>query len=451
VESARQAVDDAVLSLLVAATFGLVGLAYLFAAGATIGLISTVAVAVVLTVSVTVQWRGRSFMPPLLERRSQTDAYLLSLLENATSWRTSGGEGRALGLWAQVQRGSTRAMADRLRSISLSGPVEAAAPTAVLVAFVVAVVILPVPALEPGNPAATGLFLALYAAVAQVTIAVLALGANLITLSEYGPQLARLEPILEAPTEQDRSPGHPGELRGAVSLRGVEFGYRGDRPPLFSGLSLDVAPGEFVAIVGPSGSGKSTLLRLMLGFEDPWEGTVSYDGIDLTQLDAPAVRRQLGTVLQSSRLLGSTVRECIGGPLMLSQERLDDVVERAGLAEDIAGLPDGLDSLVGEGGSALSGGQRQRLLIASALARDPAIFLLDEATSALDNQTQAVVMRTILTSTATRIVVAHRLSTVRRADRVVVVAHGGIAEQGAPDDLIAAGGLFARLAARQEA
>lgn len=447
-ETARRTVDDAVVSLLLASVFGLVSIGYLFAAGAAIGLVALLTVATVLVLSTLVQVRARSFLPALLERRSETDALLLSILGTIVSWRSSAAEDRALGRWSRAQLASTRAMRHRLRAAVRTEPVDAAAPMTVLTAFIVAVILIPVPLLAPGNPSAPGLFLAMYAAVAQVTLAMLTLTANLLTLSEYGPQMARLEPILSAPTERSRVPQR--RLTGAITVQQVQFGYRHDRTPLFQDLSFAVEPGEFVAVVGPSGSGKSTLMRLLLGFEQPWSGMVAYDGSDLARLDVASVRRQIGTVLQSAHPLGATVRDCICGPRHLPDGVLADIVERSGLADDIAALPQGLDTPVGEAGAALSGGQRQRIMIAAALAGDPAILFLDEATSALDNATQAVVMRTILESTATRLVIAHRLSTVRRADRVLVVANGTIAESGPPDVLLQAGGIFARLAARQE-
>lgn len=448
IESARRAIDDSVVSILLASVFGLVSIGYLFAAGAGIALIAAGTVAVVLAASLAVQLRGRSLLPPLLEKRSETDALLLSILANIVSWRAGAAEDRALARWAREQQASTLAMRNRLRAISLGGPIDIAAPAAVLAVFIMSIFLLPTESLQPGSASAPGVFLAVYAALAQVTIAMIALTTNLVTLSEYGPQLARLEPILTSPSEHQRT--SIGTLKGAVSLHDVEFGYRRDRTALYSGLSFAVEPGEFVALVGPSGSGKSTLIRLLLGFEEPWSGMVAFDGSDLSTLDVNSVRRQMGTVLQSSNPLGVTVRECICGPRQLDDAALARIVERAGLSEDVAHMPLGLDTPVGDAGSSLSGGQRQRVMIAAALAGDPAILLFDEATSALDNATQAVVMRTIMESTATRIVIAHRLSTIRNADRVIVIAGGTIAESGPPAELLESGGLFSQLAARQE-
>ncbi|MFM9125343.1 MAG: ATP-binding cassette domain-containing protein [Actinomycetota bacterium] len=448
VETARRWIDDAVVSVMLTSVFGLVSIGYLLAAGAAAALITAGTVAAVLAASVAVHVHGRRLLLPLLDRRSETDALLLSILANIVSWRAGAAEDRALARWAREQQASTQAMRARLRSVSLGGPIEFAAPTAVLAAFIVAVALFPEGALSPGSASAPGAFLAMYAALAQVTIAMIALTSNLLYLSEYGPQLSRVEPILTGATELDRSP--PGALRGAVALHDVRFGYRRDRPPLLAGVSLAIEPGEFVALVGPSGGGKSTLLRLLLGFEDPWSGMVTYDGSALSTLDAASVRRQMGVVLQSSHPLGVTVRDCICGPHRLDDAALAAIVERAGLADDLVRMPLGLDTPVGEGGAGLSGGQRQRVMIAAAIAGDPAILLLDEATSALDNATQSVVMRTILESSATRIVIAHRLSTVRQADRILVIADGAIAESGTPAELMASGGLFAQLAARQE-
>jgi ATP-binding cassette subfamily C protein len=206
-----------------------------------------------------------------------------------------------------------------------------------------------------------------------------------------------------------------------------------------------------VAFVGPSGSGKSTLLRLLLGFERPERGAVHYDGRNLAALDVTAVRRQLGVVLQAGRLMPGSLLENIRGGGLLTLDEAWAAARHAGLEEDIRALPMGMHTVIGEGSSTLSGGQRQRLLIARALARQPRILFLDEATSALDNRTQAMVSRSLEQLQCTRVVIAHRLSTVVNADRIHVLTEGRIVQTGTYEELAAQEGLFRDLVRRQVA
>jgi ABC-type bacteriocin/lantibiotic exporter with double-glycine peptidase domain len=217
-------------------------------------------------------------------------------------------------------------------------------------------------------------------------------------------------------------------------------------------VNFQVRPGEFVAVVGPSGSGKSTLLRLLLGFETPTEGTVSYDGRDLVMLDVQEVRRQIGVVLQDARLRpGDIYSNIVGLSTQLTRDDAWYAAELAGLADDIEQMPMGIHTIVSEGGSGLSSGQRQRLIIARALAGRPKILLLDEATSALDNRTQAHVSQSIHAQLrgTTRVAIAHRLSTVIDADRIYVLSGGMIVQSGRYAQLIAEPGPFQDLARRQ--
>ncbi len=450
VDAARAQVDDGVVAALITAVFGMVNLGFLIVTDVGVGLVAAAATLVALTVSLTAQLRARGLLAPLLEARSRSDATLMSLLGGLVVWRVGGAEDRALARWAVDQGESTVALDRRLRAVSITGPVDVGAPLFVLVAFVVAVILLPGERLQPGSASAPGVFLSLYASVAQLALAMTALGGQLVVLTELGPILGRAHPIALEPVERTQDSRSPGPLGGAMALSQVVFGYRRDQPPLLDGVSLSIAAGEFVAVVGPSGGGKSTVMRLLLGFDEPWAGSVSYDGRDLAGLDPSAVRRQLGVVLQTTRPLGVSVRDCVTGQRQLDDAEVWDLLERAGLADDVRRMDGRLEATVGDHGLLLSGGQRQRLMIAGALAGRPRILLLDEATSALDNVTQTVVMRTILSSAATRLVVAHRMTTVRNADRVVVVAGGRIAEEGTPAELLASGGHFARLAKRQE-
>jgi ABC-type bacteriocin/lantibiotic exporter with double-glycine peptidase domain len=257
------------------------------------------------------------------------------------------------------------------------------------------------------------------------------------------------DPLVSAEVEiaDDRKP--PGELTGSVELSRVTFRYVPEGPPVIDNLSLRVAPGEYVAIVGPSGSGKSTLFRLLLGFEKAESGAVFFDGKALDTLDVSAVRRQLGVVLQNGRLATGSLYENICGGLQLPLDHAWDAARIAGLDDDIRKMPMGMHTAIAEGVNTLSGGQRQRVLIARAIARRPRILLFDEATSSLDNRSQAIVSDSLEALNVTRIVIAHRLSTVRRADRIVVVSEGRVVQSGTFAALSEEKGVFANFAQRQ--
>ncbi|MDX3529040.1 NHLP bacteriocin export ABC transporter permease/ATPase subunit [Streptomyces sp. ID05-39B] len=250
------------------------------------------------------------------------------------------------------------------------------------------------------------------------------------------PLFEEIRPVLEATPEVRAASTRPGPLSGAVEARRLSFRYSDDGPLVLDDVSLEVRPGEFVAIVGPSGCGKSTLLRLLIGFDRPVSGSVLYDGQDLAALDGPAVRRQCGVVLQHAQPFTGSILDVICGTGSYTPEEAMAAATMAGLAQDIERMPMGLHTIVSGSGS-VSGGQRQRLMIAQALIRRPRILYFDEATSALDNDTQRTVIESTRALNATRIVIAHRLSTVLDADRVVVMENGKVAEQGPPSRLLA--------------
>ncbi|MCW7940823.1 ABC transporter [Streptomyces hygroscopicus] len=263
------------------------------------------------------------------------------------------------------------------------------------------------------------------------------------------PLFEEIRPVLDAAPEVRTASTRPGVLSGGIEARRLSFRYADDGPLVLDDVSFEVGAGEFVAIVGPSGCGKSTLLRLLIGFDKPVSGSVLYDGQDLAALDQSAVRRQCGVVLQHAQPFSGSILDVICGTEPYTPEEAMAAAEMAGLAEDIKRMPMGLHTIV-QGSGAVSGGQRQRLMIAQALIRRPRILFFDEATSALDNETQRRVIESTRALNATRIVIAHRLSTVLDADRVIVMEDGRVAQQGPPAQLLAdTGGRLHELVRRQ--
>ena len=237
-------------------------------------------------------------------------------------------------------------------------------------------------------------------------------------------------------------------IRGAVTFDHVGFRYRLDGPPVLHDVCLHVPPGQMVGIVGPSGSGKSTLTKLVQRLYVPESGRVLVDGVDLAAVDAAWLRRQVGVVLQENVLFNRTIRDNIAlADPGLPTERVIAAAQLAGAHEFILELPDGYDTMVGERGASLSGGQRQRIAIARALIGDPRILIFDEATSALDYESERIVQENMrrIAQGRTVIIIAHRLSTVRRADRILTLERGRLVEDGSHDELVHTGGRYANL------
>ena len=295
----------------------------------------------------------------------------------------------------------------------------------------------------------TGNFLAFNAAFTSFTMALIQLGTTLAALTNMVPVYRRMKPILETLPEIDVKKPEPGDLKGEIEVKHLGFRYNKEGKKILHNVSFDINPGEFVAFVGPSGAGKSTILRLLLGFETPEEGSIYYDGRDLKEIDLAAVRRQIGVVLQNNKLMAGPIYYNIIGSSLLTIDDAWEAARLAGIYDDIKAMPMGMHTFVSEGAGTFSGGQKQRLLIARALARKPRIILFDEATSALDNRTQNIVTESLSRLNSTRIVIAHRLSTVIDADKIYVMDKGRIVQTGTYEELMKEDGPFKELAKRQ--
>ncbi len=256
--------------------------------------------------------------------------------------------------------------------------------------------------------------------------------------------------VIDAPTEPDLGQHDPGRVRGAIEFRDVSFQYPGTERSALTGIDLSIAPGSVTALVGRSGSGKSTLVKLLPRFYLPSAGQILIDGHDIGEFRLAALRRQIALVSQDVVLFNDTIAGNIayGVPGEVSRERIVDAARQAHALEFIERLPNGLDTPIGEDGALLSGGQRQRIAIARALLKDAPILILDEATSALDAESERAVQAALeaLMSDRTTLVIAHRLATVRKADQVVVLDQGRVAEVGSHDSLLArADGIYQHL------
>ncbi len=303
-----------------------------------------------------------------------------------------------------------------------------------------------------GSGVALGDFLAVYAASVVFYGAIVALGQSFSGIAAAVPTYEEIKPVLEAVPESAASGTASPELSGEMRLDHVSFRYDGAAPLILDDVSIHARPGEFVAIVGESGAGKSTLLRVALGLEEPTAGAVYYDGIDLASLERRSVRRQMGVVAQDGAIQpGNILDNILGLDDELTIADAWQAAERAAVDGDIADMPMQMFTVVGDSSAIFSGGQIQRIRIAAALARSPRIVFLDEATNWLDAGSQAEVMASIERLAVTRVVIAHRLSTVRAAERIYVLQAGRVVQEGSFEELSGARGPFLDLMQRQMA
>ena len=295
-----------------------------------------------------------------------------------------------------------------------------------------------------------GSFMGFMAAYAAFSASMAMVGNNAMSIYSSLPTLQESADVLRMQPEQYGSGKILKKVTGKIDIDRVSFSYQKDGKQVLRNIDLHIRPGEYVAITGRSGCGKSTLLRLLLGFEQPSSGMIYYDDIGMDRLNIPELRRRMGVVLQDGGLISGTILDNIkAGNRDLTNEELDRILDEVGLKEDINALQMGILTPISEEWSTISGGQKQRILIARAIAGNPDILLMDEATSSLDNITQKYVCESLEKHNITRIVIAHRLSTVVNCDRIIVMDNGQIREQGTYEELMARKGVFYQLAVDQ--
>ena len=381
-----------------------------------------------------------------LDTSRRLTGVLLQLIGGVAKLRSSGAEGSAFAMWAANYRQQKRT---EMRLGALNEHLVAFTSAAPFLAMA-GLLAVALPRMEHGLT--IGGFLAIYAAFMVFYGAVTQFGLSFSTIAAILPTIEQARPVLVERPRRVTADSLMLELQGELRLDHITFRYANDGPIILQDVSLYARPGEFIALVGESGSGKSTLLRLALGLESPLSGAVYYDGHDLERLNRRSVRDGVGMVVQDASLRPQTVLDnIIGTGEDLTVEDAWRAARIASVDDDIAAMPMGMYTITSEGSATFSGGQAQRIMLASALVRNPSVLLLDEATNWLDNETQSRVMEEIENLSVTRIVSAHRLSTIRRADRIYVLQGGKIVQQGGFDELIEQEGVFKELALRQMA
>jgi len=445
INTARTLLSGATATSILAGMFSSLNLLLMLYYNWRLALLAMLVFAVALVVVVGLSIPAVRLQRVTLDVQGKVGALVFQLIGGIAKLRVAGAESRAFAVWADKFR-DEKALTYRQRRYQNAVKVfnDVLPLLASLGLFATAGHLL-----NTGHVIDTAEFIAFNAAFGTFFAASVQLSSTVNVVLSVKPTIDRAKPILEAVPEVDAAKPDPGELVGSIEVDHLHFRYDPDGPLILDDVSISAEPGEFIALVGPSGSGKSTTMRLLLGFEEPESGVVYYDRQDLASIDVSAVRSQIGVVLQDSRLTHGSIFENIVGTSPLTIDDAWEAAEMAGIADDIKAMPMNMHTIVAEGGATFSGGQQQRLLIARALVRRPRIVFFDEATSALDNASQEQVSASLDELHTTRVVVAHRLSTIRHADKICVLQDGRLVQQGTFDELVAKPGLFADLVARQ--
>ncbi|MCG3138036.1 MAG: Lactococcin-G-processing and transport ATP-binding protein LagD [Phycisphaerae bacterium] len=442
----RETLTSSALSTVLDGLFVILYLILLLAMSASMGLLVVILGAVQVVLFMVARRPYRDLMAEQLQTQARAQGYQVELLAGIGTLKASGAEGRAVEKWANL---FTDTMNVSLRSGRLGALIE---PMLRALSSLSTLAILGYGGyLVLEGKFTLGTMLALNALAGNFIAPLSSLVNTAIQIQMLTPYVDRLRDVLDTPPEQDREKVvRAPRLTGRIRVEEVSFRYGPLTPMVVKNVTLDIEPGQHVAIVGPSGSGKSTLASILLGLYQPDGGRILYDGMELASLDVHSVRSQLGIVTQHPYLFAASIRENI---LLTAPSRsMEDMVQAAKLAyihDEISQMPMAYETILADAGASLSGGQRQRLALARALVHQPIILLLDEATSSLDTVTERHIQLELEALKCTRIVIAQRLSTIVNADLILVMKEGVVVERGNHEELLARQGLYAELVSAQ--
>ena len=441
VDQARQLLGETILISGLFAMFAIVNLIVVAVSVPALILPALAVIIVVLIVCVFALRLAQKFNRAAAAAQGDRDALALQLIQGVAKIRVAGATATMFRRWADLMSRTQRAQ----MQAAMRTDVTAVAAGSLSLAASAAVYLV---AMLKGDSIDIASFAVFATALGMATAAAASVVAVMGQMGMAWVLIDRAEPILTTPGEDDQG-GRALDVTGEITFTDLHFRYAPELPLVLDGFSLSIPAGSFTALVGASGCGKSTVLRCLLGFEQPERGSVRLDGAPLGELDLAYVRRQFGVVMQKFSLMGGSILDNIVGGRDMTIDDAWAAAEEVGLADFIRDLPMGMHTMLMDGAGTLSGGQVQRLLLARAVAGRPRLIILDEATSALDNPTQEIVTESLARMSATRLVIAHRLSTVRDADQIAVVDAGRVVELGRHEELMALGGHYRDLVERQ--
>ncbi len=440
----RLIISGTTINTILGTIFSLFSFSILFYFSVKLAMIATVTVLFLLAISTLSTFLLVKYQSKMIDMDGAIDGTLRQFIEGIAKIRITCSENRAFRHWGKLfthyQEQSYRS--ENIENVFLMF-------YDIFNIFSMMIIFATIAYILGDNTLSIGEFLAFSAAYGTFLTSSLALADALLKTVKIFPTYERLKPIVTTQPEIDDSREDPGDISGKIEIDHIFFRYKSTSSYVINDLSLKIMPGEMVALVGPSGAGKSTLLRLLLGFETSTNGAIYFDDIDINRIDLRLLRYQVGVVLQNDRLFPGSIYENILGSSHLTMDDAWEAATMCGLGDDLNDMPMGMHTVISEGDGSISGGQRQRILIARAIVHKPRVLFLDEATSSLDNETQEIITSSLKRLHTTRVVIAHRISTIEHADRIYVLENGQITESGNYNELIEQGETFALLAKRQ--